>query len=161
MLSNETIALTIPELCKQLGIKLHCPDCRESIWQFISLGGTKEVLWASHRYCDKDAIKLLSINDKIEMDECVLCGGSKIQHLNWSEVYSKDFKFKPLTYRVKSIKLIERCECGKTYEEHKATWKEQIVAEAIGKAISARELCGEAACFEFKPVQMVEIMVSK
>ncbi len=151
----KTETLPIPQLCEKLGINEISIDasvmCKEWLWINFR---------ASHGGVSGRVV--LKINDLFPTDICETCGHEKKAHtecgcepclisnlfrcgnVDLAEKKVQDgkvcLKFKPKLARVVGIKLVERCECGKSHDHEK-------------KDAS----CDDCPCKQYRPVQEVEI----
>lgn len=125
------LTLTPKELCARLGItKTPMP---EDVW----FNGIDLRIWTVGKWQ-----RILSINDKIELDECEKCRQPKEAH-NMKKGKSMGHPFKPRPAIVRDIKLVETCECGKPKVHHHLTHEKMEM--------------DDDTCEGYKPVQNVEI----
>lgn len=101
---TRTITLSIPELCKRLGIKQECSDCGEQ----MEANQTNDSLFLDCAINDCKNItpvKVLSVGGKYPTDEC--------RNPCWRSSYTNKCKmknepcFKPRLATVKNIRLVE------------------------------------------------------
>ena len=147
---------TPSDLCARLGVITHCEGCGCVGRHLYSEGGKLFI----QRDCGNGCC-ILSLNDKLPSDECEYCGEKANDHSSSkngicidydanSPVILKNTRFKPIILTVKSIRLVERCECGHDKTDH------GFVGIINEKRIDDCQI-GMCQCMQFKPVQMVEI----
>jgi len=141
-MTTKTIIITIPQLCTKLSIN-------QSINLIFIRAGSLWIDGGIDSYGQSFSRKILSVGDKIEMDECLNCKHSKSQHnapteidMEWNcEGDSPELgkgnctciEFYKTFATVKSIKLVERCckVCGKTPHEYMGLHNYETVAEQM------------------------------
>lgn len=152
----ETETYTLKELCARLGK----PTCER-----YTLMDGNTTLVGSNTLKNRgvtNAISILSINDKLPSDECEKCHHDRKCHVwicgcRWATKRDDCLcqVFKPLLRTVKSIKLVERCEkCDLARSLHESSGVPTSREYAELLSITRR---GGQLCFDFKPVQMVEL----